>query len=123
MIEIGNGIPEMRPLKLAHQAVCDVGFKVEHVEDLAERPDAIPWYYPLEGDIRKAQTLWDLVLVWRTSTSGKFVTHTGLRLLEGIGLVPKGTWEVCEQLKVAGDALVKGGQTKVSTASCCARSD
>jgi hypothetical protein len=22
-------------------------------------PDDIPWYYPLEGDIRKAQTAWD----------------------------------------------------------------
>jgi hypothetical protein len=22
-------------------------------------PDAVPWYYPLEGDIMKAQTLWD----------------------------------------------------------------
>lgn len=21
--------------------------------------DEVPWYYPLEGDMRKAQTLWD----------------------------------------------------------------
>lgn len=22
-------------------------------------PDAVQWYYPLEGDLRKAQTVWD----------------------------------------------------------------
>jgi hypothetical protein len=22
-------------------------------------PDPVPWYYPLEGDLRKAQTWWD----------------------------------------------------------------
>jgi len=114
LLEIGNGIPEMRPLRDARKAFTSVGLKIEHEEDLAERPDAVPWYYPLEGDLRKAQTPWDLVMVWRTSWSGKIVTHTGLRFLEMLGLVPKGTWEVCETLKIAGDALVKGGQTKVS---------
>lgn len=117
-LEIGNGIPEMRTLKAAREALCNVGFKIEHEEDLAARPDVVPWYYPLEGDLRKAQTPWDLVMVWRTSWSGKIVTHTGLRFLEMLGLVPKGTWEVCEKLKVAGDALVKGGQTEVSATSC-----
>jgi hypothetical protein len=29
-------------------------------------------------------------------------------------LVPQGTWEVGETLKAAGEALVRGGQTKVS---------
>ncbi|KAH0835882.1 S-adenosyl-L-methionine-dependent methyltransferase [Lanmaoa asiatica] len=107
LLEIGNGIPEMRPLRDARQALSAVGFKVEHEEDLADRPD--------EGNLRKAQTPWDLVMVWRTSWSGKIMTHTGLRFLEMLGLVPKGTWEVCETLKIAGDALVKGGQTKLFT--------
>lgn len=112
-LEIGNGIPEMRPLRDARKALKTVGFKIEHEEDLAERSDEVTWYYPLEGDIFKAQTFWDLVLVWRTSWSGKLVTHTGLRFLEMCGVVPKGTWEVCETLKIACDALVEGGQTKV----------
>lgn len=119
MLEIGNGIPEMRPLREARKAFDAIGFKVEHEEDLAERADEVPWYYPLEGDFRKAQTPWDLVMVWRTSWSGRIVTHTGLGLLEMLGLVPKGTWEVCETLKIAGDALVKGGQTKVIRSSRC----
>lgn len=118
-LEIGNGIPEMRPLRDARKALSTVGFEVEHEEDLAERPDEVPWYYPLEGDIFKAQTMWDLVLVWRTSSSGKFMTHTGLRFFEMLGLVPKGTWQVCETLKIAGDALVSGGQSKVSRVVSC----
>ena len=62
-IELGNGIPEMRPLAQAREAIVKVGFEIEHEEDLADRPDPIPWYYPLEGDIRKAQTLWDMFTV------------------------------------------------------------
>jgi sterol 24-C-methyltransferase len=113
-IELGNGIPEMRHLSKAREAFKTVGFSIEHEEDLAERPDPIPWYYPLEGDIFKAQTTWDYFTVWRMSCSGKFVTHNVLRLLELFRIVPKGTYEVGEALRVAGDALVKGGQTKVS---------
>lgn len=113
-IELGNGIPEMRPLALARKALHDVGFEVLHEEDLADRPDEIPWYYPLEGDISKAQTWWDYFTVWRMSWSGKLVSHNAMRIMELVGMLPKGTWEVGEALKVAGDALVKGGQTKVS---------
>ncbi|KAG6849773.1 hypothetical protein H0H93_005289 [Arthromyces matolae] len=114
-IELGNGIPEMRPLRLARQALQTVGFQVEHEEDLADRGDEIPWYYPLEGDISKAQTFWDYFTVWRMSWSGKLVTHNALRLFEAVGIVPKGTHSVGESLKVAGDALVEGGQTKLFT--------
>ncbi|KAI0676430.1 delta-sterol C-methyltransferase [Trametes maxima] len=114
-IEIGNGIPEMRPLAKAREAIVNVGFEIEHEEDLADRPDPIPWYYPLEGDIRKAQTLWDMFTVWRMSSSGKFVTHHGLWFIEKLGVVPKGTFEVGETLKIAADALVKSGREKLFT--------
>lgn len=58
-IEVGDGIPEMRTLHAARKALKAVGFEIEHEEDLAARPDDVPWYYPLEGDVMKAQTLWD----------------------------------------------------------------
>ena len=112
-IEVGDGIPEMRPIHKAREALINVGFQIEHEEDLAERPDSVPWYYPLEGDIWKAQTFWDYFTVWRMSWSGKLVTHNAMRVMELFGMIPKGTWEVGETLKIAGDALVKGGQTKV----------
>lgn len=112
-IEFGNGIPEMRPIKLAREAMKNVGFIIEHQEDLAERPDEIPWYYPLEGDITKAQTAWDYFTVWRMSWSGRLVTHNAIQVLEWLGIMPKGTCEVGESLKVAADSLVQGGKTKV----------
>jgi len=114
-IEIGDGIPEMRTTAEAREALKTVGFEILHEEDLAERPDPIPWYYPLEGDIRNAQTPWDYFTVWRTSWSGKLVTHTALRVLELIGLVPKGTVDVGESLKKAADGLVAGGKLKLFT--------
>ncbi|KAF8259990.1 S-adenosyl-L-methionine-dependent methyltransferase [Lactarius quietus] len=101
-IELGNGIPEMRHLSKAREALKTVGFKIEHEEDLADRPDS-------------AQTAWDYFTVWRMSWSGKLVTHNALRVLEFFRFVPKGTWEVGETLRIAGDALVKGGQTKLFT--------
>ncbi|KAJ7634665.1 delta-sterol C-methyltransferase [Roridomyces roridus] len=114
-IELGNGIPEMRPIKLAREALKTVGFEVQHEEDLADRPDVVPWYYPLEGDIRKAQTVWDYFTVWRMSWSGIFVTHNALWFMEKLGLVPKGTHDVGEALRVAALSLVRGGQQKLFT--------
>ncbi|CAE6487667.1 unnamed protein product [Rhizoctonia solani] len=114
-IEVGDGIPEMRTIKQAREALKTVGFEILHEEDLADRPDPIPWYYPLEGDIWKAQTAWDYITVWRMSWSGKIVTQTTVRVLEAFGLVPKGTFDVGEALKKAADALVRGGQQKLFT--------
>ncbi|KAI6097192.1 hypothetical protein F5141DRAFT_1220198 [Pisolithus sp. B1] len=90
-IEIGSGMPELRPMKLARQAMRNVGFQIDHEEDLADRPDQISWYYSLEGDILKAPTAWDYFTFWRMSWSGKLVTHTAVRFMELFGLFPKGT--------------------------------
>lgn len=46
---------------------------------------------------------------------GKFVTQNTVRVLEKVGMVPKGTYEVGESLKTAADALVAGGQQKLFT--------
>lgn len=118
-IEFGNGIPEMRKKEVAFNALKKVGFEVLHEEDLADRPDPVPWYYPLEGDIWKAQTAWDYITVWRMSWSGKLVSHNFMKLAEFVGFLPKGTWSVGEALKVAGDSLVRSGQKKVIFFSTC----
>lgn len=118
-LEIGNGIPEMRPLAKAREALVKVGFEIQHEEDLAERDDKVPWYYPLEGDIRKAQTFWDYITVWRMSWSGQLISHNAIWLMERFGVLPKGTYDVSETLKIAAYALVKGGKTKVGMRDCC----
>lgn len=114
-IEVGDGIPEMRPQSACTEALKTVGFEINHEEDLAERPDEVPWYYPLEGDVSKAQTFWDYFTVWRMSWSGKIVTQSAVKVLEWVGVAPKGTYDVGEALKVAADALVAGGRQKVSS--------
>ncbi|KAK1227761.1 Delta(24)-sterol C-methyltransferase [Marasmius sp. AFHP31] len=114
-IEIGNGIPEMRPLRLARKALRDVGFEVEYEEDLADYDDEVKWYYPLEGDMSKAQTLRDFFVCWGTSWMGKFIMHNILWFFTLLGLLPKGTMEVANTLKTAQDALVSSGRDKLFT--------
>lgn len=114
-IELGDGIPEMRSVAAVRSAIRSAGFQVEHEEDLAARDDEVPWYYPLEGDMRKAQTAWDYFTVWRLSWTGKLVTHTATWMAEKVGLAPKGTTSISEALMVAAEALVQGGKTKLFT--------
>jgi len=114
-IEIGNGIPEMRPLHMARDALKTVGFEVEHEEDLADRPDEVRWHYPLEGNLSKAQTPWDMVLVFGTSYTGMLITHSSMWVMEKFGFLPKGTLDVVKALKVARTSLVEGGIKKLFT--------
>ncbi|ORY88396.1 delta-sterol C-methyltransferase [Leucosporidium creatinivorum] len=114
-VELGNGIPEMRTISACRTALQNVGFEILHEEDLADRPDDIKWYYPLEGDLRKCQTLWDVITCWRMTRVGKFCTQNTVWGLEKIGLVPKGTYDVGEALKTAAVGLVEGGQKKLFT--------
>lgn len=67
----------------------------------------------LKGDLRKAQTTWDYITVFRMSVVGMFITHNVLWFMQLLHLVPKGTFEVGETLRQAGAALVAGGQKKV----------
>ncbi|KAK7040867.1 Delta(24)-sterol C-methyltransferase [Paramarasmius palmivorus] len=114
-IEFSCGIPEMRPLSKVKEALHNVGFKIEYAADLADNQDEVPWYYPLEGDINKAQTAWDVLMCWRISRSGRLVSHTFMRALEAVRLLPKGTCAVVDSMTVALSALVQGGQQKIFT--------
>ncbi|GAA5997946.1 sterol methyltransferase [Rhodotorula paludigena] len=114
-IELGNGIPEMRPIAQARDALTKVGFAIEHEEDLAARDDPVDWWYSLSGDLSKAQTFWDLATVWRMTHWGRNLTGWGVYWLEKVGLVPKGTHDVQEALKVAADSLVAGAKEDLFT--------
>ncbi|KAG8872878.1 Delta(24)-sterol C-methyltransferase [Tulasnella sp. 331] len=111
-IQIGDGIAEMRTRTDARKALVTVGFQIEHDEDLADRPDPVPWYYPLEGDLGKAQTIGDYGTVLRTTKFGMWATSTAVWFLEKLGMVPRGTWSVGEMMKMSASALVEGGRKK-----------
>ena len=114
-IEVGDGIPEMRSIENARNALKTVGFQIEHEEDLADRGDAIPWYYPIAGSLKHCQTVWDYFTVARMTKIGRATTQYGVKFLETLRLVPQGTHSVGESLVVAADALVDGGRTKLFT--------
>ncbi|PWN98733.1 putative delta(24)-sterol c-methyltransferase, partial [Tilletiopsis washingtonensis] len=114
-IEVGDGIPEMRSIKACRTALETVGFEIEQDKDLADVGDKIPWYYPLAGDLRACQTVWDVAMCWRMTRFGEFTTQTAVSILERIGLVPKGTHDVGASLVVASRALVEGGKKKLFT--------
>ncbi|KAF9381885.1 Delta(24)-sterol C-methyltransferase [Podila verticillata] len=70
-IEIGNGITKMRTAKECVQALKNVGFVVEKAFDSAANGDKIKWYSPLQGDILKANSVWDYPTSLRTSYFGR----------------------------------------------------
>ncbi|KAG0758321.1 hypothetical protein G6F57_009999 [Rhizopus arrhizus] len=114
-IEIGNGIPKMRTAQECIAALENVGFDVEMNHDLANMGDAIHWYYPLEGDIRKCQTLKDVITTFAMTKAGRFTTTNLVRLLEKVGLAPRGTVETQRVLETAADALVAGAKDNLFT--------
>lgn len=85
------------------------------LKEADERHSEVTWYYPLEGDLRKCQTAWDVVICLGMTRFGIFMTLIILWVLETLRIVPAGTYEVEEALKKAGLALVAGGQQKLFT--------
>ncbi|MCJ1463170.1 Delta(24)-sterol C-methyltransferase [Pseudocyphellaria aurata] len=114
-IEQGDGISNMVRISEGVQAIKDAGFELELHEDLADRSDARPWYYPLDGDLRMAQSIGDVVTIARMTRIGRTTAHNIIGGLERIGLVPKGTKKTADSLAVAADCLVEGGKKKLFT--------
>lgn len=112
-IELGNGIPQMRSVSTALQAIQNVGLELLHHEDLAARDDKLRWFYPLEGDLTMAQTWSDLWVCFRTTKFGIMISMTMVWIMETLGIAPKGTHQVALALIIALESLVEGGQKKV----------
>ena len=114
-IEQGDGISNMVRVSEGLEAIKAAGFELEMHEDLAERTDARPWYYPLDGDLRMASSLGDVLTIARMTRIGRFLAHTAVGGLEKIGIAPKGTKRTADSLGYAADCLVAGGKEKLFT--------
>ncbi|KAI9721073.1 MAG: Delta(24)-sterol C-methyltransferase [Candelaria pacifica] len=114
-IEQGDGISNMVKVSEGLQAIQNAGFILEKHEDLADRPDRIPWYYPLAGDWKYMSSLGDVFTLLRMTKLGRASVHKLLGGLEWIGLAPGGTQKMADSLAVAADALVAGGKEKLFT--------
>ena len=114
-IEQGDGISNMVRVSEGLRAIQAAGFKLEIHEDLADRGDARPWYYPLNGDMTMAQSLGDIVTIFRMTKWGRFLAHSAVGILEKMWLAPVGTKKTADGLGKAADCLVAGGKEKLFT--------
>ena len=114
-IEQGDGISNMVKIHEALAAIKAAGFELEVNEDLADRADARPWYYPLDGDLRMAGSLGDVITIARMTRIGRFLAHNAIGGLERLGIAPKGTKKTADGLAHAADCLVAGGKEKLFT--------
>ncbi|KAL9125191.1 MAG: hypothetical protein Q9217_005562 [Psora testacea] len=114
-IEQGDGISNMVKISEALQAIKAAGFELEVSKDLADNADARPWYYPLDGDLRMASSIGDVITIARMTRLGRLLAHGAVGGLERIGLAPKGTKKTADSLGWAADCLVAGGKEKLFT--------
>jgi sterol 24-C-methyltransferase len=114
-IEQGDGISNMVTISEGLAAIKAAGFELLHHEDLADRPDPIPWYYPLAGDWKHMTSPWDVFTIARMTWWGRGLVHRFCGLGETVGLIPKGTQKTADSLALAADCLVAGGAKKLFT--------
>ena len=114
-IEQGDGISNMEKISVGVSAMKAAGFTLEVNEDLADRPDELPWYWPLSGELKYMQTIWDFPTLVRMTHWGRAIVHRFVGMLEMVKLAPRGTQKTADSLALAADCLVAGGKEKLFT--------
>ena len=114
-IEQGNGISNMEMVAVALKAMQAAGFTLELNEDLADRKDEYPWYWPLSGQLKYMQSIWDFPTLVRMTHIGRGLMHRFVGALEMVGVAPKGTQKTADSLAKAADCLVAGGRDRLFT--------
>ncbi|OAG03970.1 putative tocopherol O-methyltransferase [Paraphaeosphaeria sporulosa] len=114
-IERGNGIPSLQTKAVARAAMKNAGFELLVTEDLAEKQDEIPWWYPISGDVKHAKGFKDWLLVIRNTQWGRVGVKIIVRILETVRVAPKGTLKMTEEFITAADALIDGGKKGIFT--------
>jgi sterol 24-C-methyltransferase len=114
-IEQGDGISNMEKIEVALDAVKKAGFTLEFNEDLADRKDPAPWYWPLDGDFRYCNTVMDFFTVLRMTKIGRGTVHKFLGFMETLRIFPAGVQKTADSLAEAADCLVAGGKEKLFT--------
>lgn len=114
-IERGDGIANMATRKHAFDAIKAAGFELEYEDDLAARPDLIPWYAPIAGEFRHVHNLWELFGALRLTYVGRSAMAMLLRALETVRIAPSGTAQTAGELALAADSLVAGAKMGIFT--------
>lgn len=110
-IEEGDGLPDMATQEECVQALRDVGFEIVEARDMAL--DSVfggdPWWLPLHPSNNP------FTFRFQMSPAGKFLMRNILWVLEGVWLVPSGTYKVEEMLQQGGWGCARGGYTGIFT--------
>lgn len=114
-IEQGDGISNMEKIEVALKAMKAAGFELEMHEDLADRPDRRPWYWPLAGDFSMMDSPFDFFTIARMTKIGRGAVHRFVGAFEGLRIFPRGTQKTADSLALAADSLVAGGREKLFT--------
>ncbi|CAG8948946.1 hypothetical protein HYFRA_00002074 [Hymenoscyphus fraxineus] len=114
-IEEGDGISNMVKISEGIAAIKAAGFELELHEDLAKRPDATPWYYPIAGDFKYMGSYWDFLTIARMTKLGRGIVHKFVGALEMVGIAPGGTQKTADSLAKAADCLVAGAKEDLFT--------
>ena len=114
-IEQGDGIANMDTIPVALKAMKDAGFELELHEDLADREDPAPWYWPLSGQMKYIGSFGDIFTIVRLTHVGRSIIHRCLGVGEMVGIIPHGTQKTADSLALAADSLVAGGEQKLFT--------
>ena len=92
-IERGNGVTNLLAVPGGLDAMRAVGFEVLHHEDMAQRGDKVPWWYPIDADTSKTTCWSDWWRVFRLNKKVWRVANCILWVCESLGVCPKGTLE------------------------------
>ncbi|KAK3362576.1 sterol 24-C-methyltransferase [Lasiosphaeria hispida] len=114
-IEEGNGISNMVTISEGIAAMKEAGFELVHHEDLAARPDRLPWWWPLAGELQYMQSYLDFFTVFRMTHVARTMVHAFTGFLEIVGLAPKGTKKTADSLAKGADGLVNGAKKNLFT--------
>ncbi len=108
-IEEGNALPDILHTHSVDQALVAAGFELIEARDLApeSHPDT-PWYLPITGEELNLSGL------GRTRIGRMLITQA-LRIMERVGLAPKGVSDLHGLLDRTADWLAEGGRTGVFT--------
>jgi len=114
-IEVGDGISQMVKISEGLRAIKAAGFELEFHEDLAQRGDETPWWYPLAGEMKYCRSISDLLTVFRMTKLGRGAVHKLVGALEVVGMAPAGTQKTADTLAIAADSLVAGAKDNLFT--------
>ncbi|CAO3567770.1 unnamed protein product [Mortierella alpina] len=114
-IKLGCSLVNLSTYKDCLDALTSAGFEILEHEDRAVNDDAVPWYYPLTGELRYARTPWDYFTVFRSSTFGRIATNTMCAVLEKVGLIASGSTQVAKFLDIGATSLAESGKLGIYT--------